>query len=188
MALIQLLIFKIYILWIFKSLTINSFHMINDNLALKQYTFYYESYHYDIPNWSLFQNNSISIIDQYNNTIIYNSSLILSINTDNIIIDYNKNYHFNEIQIIKSTPPITNNINNINTRRRLRRSSRRWRSRRRKRRRRRRPRRRRRKKKKKKKKKKRKNLTKRSKKLKNRSADPRRLKKWRQRKLRKICS
>eukprot|EP01083_Nonionella_stella_P013808 38837_1 len=94
------------LLWIYKLHTIHSaFHMINDEATLKQYTFYYESDHYDIPNWSSIPNQSISIIDHYNNTITYNSSLFLIINHQ-IILHYHHGDGFNEIQHTKPILPI----------------------------------------------------------------------------------
>ena len=90
--------------------------MINNELSIKQYTYHYESQHYSISDWSLF-NNTITITDHYNNSITYNSSLILSINSD-ITLHYHIDDHFNEIH--KTNPFITPTTKAIpNGRRRL---------------------------------------------------------------------
>eukprot|EP01084_Bolivina_argentea_P042369 78128_1 len=62
--------------------------------TFNHYTFYYESYHYDFE--SNKHNNMISIIDHFNNSIIFNSSFIITIN-NNIEIDYLNDNDWSEI-------------------------------------------------------------------------------------------
>ena len=90
MGLVVLVGWISYILWQFW--IVKSFNMLEHDMILKQYTFYYKSYHYHI-NWTT--NNIINITDYYNNTILFDSH-ILTINS-HITIDYQHNDNWNEI-------------------------------------------------------------------------------------------
>ena len=84
--------------------------------TFNHYTFYYEQYHYNFlqqPFIKHNESNSIyySLIDDYNNSIIFNSSLLLTINNE-IVIDYFNDNDWNEIHHQQLDTPTT-------TRRRL---------------------------------------------------------------------
>lgn len=93
------------------------FHTFN------HHTFYFETFHYDItPQYITRDENNqtiVSIIDHYNNSIIFNSSLIITINNE-IVIDYLNDNDWNEIYYQSNNVENNNNhYHNIKNRRRL---------------------------------------------------------------------
>ena len=99
-----------YRIWTSLLLISTLFPIICDSFnTFNHYTLFYESHHYDFSSHKNENDNSISIIDQYNNSIIFNSSLKITINNQ-ISIEYLNDNDWNEIHHQKS--PSSSHSNN----------------------------------------------------------------------------